>query len=149
MKRAFWLFVLSIAVASCASSPQRNVDLVNRALDAMGGSDALAKVRTISVKGTTKQWEPEQSAAPGGEARFANEATFETSGDFSRRAVRVDWVKNFVYPTPRTFKYTEIVTPDAGYVLGIDSNARNKQNLETNPPAHASPIAAANTTALR
>ena len=36
-----------------------------------------------------------------------------------------------------TFQFSELVTPEAGYVLGIDSNGRNKQNRETNPPGHA------------
>ena len=137
MKRILGVLFLSAIIGACASSPQRNQDLVNRALDAMGGAEALAQIKTISVKGTWKQWEPEQSMVAGGEMRFANEATFETTADFTARAARVDWVKNFAYPTPRTFKYTEIVMPEAGYVLGIDSGSRNKQSMETNPPAHA------------
>ena len=43
----------------------------------------------------------------------------------------------FAYPAPRTFKYSEIVTPDSGYVLGVDSNGRNAQSQQMNPPAHA------------
>jgi glyoxylase-like metal-dependent hydrolase (beta-lactamase superfamily II) len=45
-------------------------------------------------------------------------------------------VRNFAYPAPRTFTFSEIVTPAAGYVAGIDSNGRTKQSLESNPPAH-------------
>ncbi|HKA41530.1 MAG TPA: hypothetical protein VKF40_06040, partial [Burkholderiales bacterium] len=138
MKRLLWLPLVMLIVAACVDFPQqRNQDLVNRAVDAMGGADALAQLRTVVVKGTWKQWEPEQSAVPDGEMRFANEATFESTGDFTARSVRVDWVKNFAYPTARTFKYTEIVTPEAGWVIGIDSNGRNKQNLESKPPAHS------------
>src|SRR5262245_19532309 len=118
MLRVWWALLLSLAVGSCATSPQRNVDLVNRALDAMGGADSYAKVKTISVKGSWKQWEPEQSFAPGGEMRHANDARFETVADYATRSARVDWVKDFAYPAPRTFKFSEIVTPDAGYVIG-------------------------------
>src|SRR6266852_5535728 len=39
--------------------------------------------------------------------------------------------------TPRTFKFTEIVLPDSGYVLGVDSNGRNAQSQKMNPPAHS------------
>ena len=46
-------------------------------------------------------------------------------------------MKNFSYPSTRTFKFSEIVTADAGYVAGIDSNGRNKQSLESNPPGHS------------
>jgi len=137
MKRMLLLVAATLFAASCATGPSRESNLVNRALDAMGGADSLAKVRTIHVKGTMKQWEPEQSMVPGGEMRFANEASFESVGDFSRRAVRVDWVKKFAYPSPRTFTFSEIVTPEAGYVIGVDSNGRNKQSLETKPAAHS------------
>src|SRR5438876_3925186 len=73
----------------------------------------------------------------GGEMRLANESTFEAATDVASGATRIDWVRNFHYPTPRTFRFSEIVTPDAGYVAGIDSNGRTKQSLESKPPAHA------------
>ena len=135
MKRI--MLLLSLFIAACATAPQRSQDLVNRALDAMGGADALAQVKTIAMKATVKHWEPEQSAVADGEMRFAAEATVELTGDFATHTMRIDWVKNFAYPAPRTFRYSEIVTPQAGYVLGVDSNGRNRQSLANNPPAHA------------
>ena len=124
----FWLGV---------TTPSYAQDLINGALTAMGGADALTQVKTLVVKGTVRHWEPEQSMVAGGEPRHAADSTFEMTGDFTAHAMRVDWVKNFLYPAPRTFQFSEIVTPEAGYVLGIDSNGRNKQNRETNPPGHA------------
>ena len=61
MKRALVVLFSILGLASCATGPSRPQDLVNRAVDAMGGADALASIKTISAKGTTKQWEPEQS----------------------------------------------------------------------------------------
>jgi glyoxylase-like metal-dependent hydrolase (beta-lactamase superfamily II) len=69
--------------------------------------------------------------------RFANESTFEMTRDFASDSSRIDWVRKFAYPAPRTFTFSEIVTPHAGYVIGVDSNARNKQSLSMKPPAHA------------
>jgi glyoxylase-like metal-dependent hydrolase (beta-lactamase superfamily II) len=126
----------ALLVLSCAT-PTREQSLVDRAVSAMGGAERIAAIRTISVKASVKQWEPEQSDAPGGEARFANEATTETVQDRGRRMTRIDWVKNFAYPAPRTFTYSEILSPEAGYVLGVDSNGRNAQNLKMTPPAHS------------
>jgi hypothetical protein len=138
MTRTLCLLLLTAAIGSCATSPQRNVDLVNRALDAMGGADSYAKVKTIAVKGNWKQWEPDQSFAPGGEMRHhANDATFEAVADYGTRSIRVDWVKDFAYPAPRTFKFSEIVTPDAGYVIGREANALNKQSADLKSPAHS------------
>src|SRR5262249_1991914 len=107
------------------------------ALTALGGAKALTQVKTLMVKGTVRYWEPEQSIVADGEMRHTADATFEMTGDFTTHAVRVDWVKNFVYPAPRTFQFSELSTPEAGYVIGIDSNGRNKQSRETTPPGHA------------
>ena len=87
MKRILSLLFLSFIIASCATAPQRNQDLVNRALDAMGGANALAGIKTLNVKLSTKQWEPEQSVMAGGEMRFSNESTYEVTADFAARRV--------------------------------------------------------------
>lgn len=137
MKRtALWLS-LSFVLASCASAPSREQTLVERALEALGGAERLAGVKTIAMKGTVKHWEPEQSMVPGGDMRFAAESTFELSADFASHAVRIDWAKNYAYPAPRKWSFSEIVTREAGYVIGVDSTGRTKQSLESNPPAHA------------
>jgi len=141
MKRAASLFALSLAVAAvvaaCASmSSPRSQDLVGRAVQAQGGAEALAGARTYYEKGTVKQWEPEQSMAAGGEMRFAGESTYEAIGDVASRSARVDWSRKLAYPAPREFTFTEVVTPDAGYVAGIDSSGRTKQSLDSTPPAH-------------
>ena len=136
MKRTLAVFALSF-LAACAAQQTREQSLVDRAVDAMGGADRLAALKTVSARGTLKQWEPEQSESPGGEMRFANESGFEIVQDRSQRASRTDIERRFVYPTPRTFKFTEVVYPDAGYVLGVDTNGRNAQSQKMNPPAHS------------
>ena len=136
MQRILVAFSGVLLLVSCAT-PTREQSLVNRALDAVGGAERLAALKTISVKGNVKQWEPEQSDVPGGEPRFAVQSTFDFVQDVERRASRTDWVKNYAYPAPRTFTYSEIITPEAGYVLGVDSNGRNAQNLKMSPPAHS------------
>jgi glyoxylase-like metal-dependent hydrolase (beta-lactamase superfamily II) len=136
MKHAVAALCSALLAVSCAT-PTREQNLVDRSLDAMGGAERLAGIKAIAFKGNAKYWEPEQSDAPGGEMRFANESTFEGITDVAARSTRIDWVRNFAYPAPRTFTFSEIVTPEAGYVLGVDSNGRNAQNLKTSPPAHS------------
>jgi glyoxylase-like metal-dependent hydrolase (beta-lactamase superfamily II) len=136
MKLAFVALSSAFFLVSCATqTPEQS--LVNKAVDAMGGAERLAGVKTITFKGTGKQWEPEQSDVPGGEPRFANETNFEGIIDAASRSSRIDIVRNFAYPAPRTFTFSEIVTPEAGFVLGVDSNGRNAQNLKMSPPAHS------------
>jgi glyoxylase-like metal-dependent hydrolase (beta-lactamase superfamily II) len=137
MKRGAILLVVSLLLVSCATMQQGGQALVSRAVQALGGADALAAVKTVSLRGTVRQWEPEQSMTAGGEMRFACESAFETVTDGAAGATRTDWSRKFAYPTPRTFTFTEIVTPTAGYVAGVDSNGRTKQSLESNPPAHS------------
>jgi glyoxylase-like metal-dependent hydrolase (beta-lactamase superfamily II) len=138
MKRTVLSLAVSLFVVSCAMlQGQRSQDLVGRAVQGVGGADKLAAVKTMSLKGTVRQWEPEQSLTPGGEMRFACESTFDAVTDTASGATRIEWVRKFAYPAPRTFTFTEIVTPEAGYVAGIDSNGRTKQSLDSNPPAHA------------
>ena len=107
MKRAGPMLALSLVIAmvvvACASMRGDGRDHVARAVQAQGGTDAMAKVKTISQKGTVRQWAPEQSQVAGGEMRFANQATMESVTDVSRRVTRTDWVRDFQYPAQRTF----------------------------------------------
>jgi len=128
--------VIALIVVACASMSGGGPDLVARGLQAQGGADALTAVKTISQKATVRYWEPEQSAVAGGEMRFANESTLDMVTDVAGGASRMDWVRKYEYPAPRTDTFSEIVTADAGYVAGIDSSGRTKQSLESNPPAH-------------
>ena len=113
MKRVVSLLALSLVVVASAPATSDSQDLVERAVQAMGGADALNAIKTVSIKGTVRQWEPEQSIVPGGEMRLANDSTFEILSDVGARATRIDWVRNYVYPSTRTYTFSEIVTPDA------------------------------------
>src|SRR5262245_50358494 len=126
----------AFVLLSCATATKEQ-SLVNKAADAMGGARALSGIKTSSSTSTVKYWEPEQSDVPGGEPRFAAEAKVQTTTDRASRAVRIDYEKNFAYPAPRTFTYSEIVKPDAGYVIGVDSNGRNAESMKATPPAHS------------
>ena len=115
MKHVLVALCSALSSVSCAT-PTREQSLVDRAVNAMGGAERLAAIKTIAFKGSAKYWEPEQSDVPGGDTRFANESTFSGITDVGARASRIDWVRNFAYPAPRTFTFSEIVTPEAGYV---------------------------------
>ena len=137
MKRAAFLIAFLLTAVSCASMRQQTQSHVDRAVQALGGADALRAIKTVATKGSVRQWEPEQSMTAGGEMRFASESTFEAVTDLGGDTTRVDWVRNFAYPAPRTYRFTEVVTPQTGYVAGVDSSGRTKQSQESNPPAHS------------
>ncbi len=59
MKRALLLLLL-LGVGVCMTTPLHAQDLINGALTAMGGADALAQVKSIVVKGTVRYYEMQQ-----------------------------------------------------------------------------------------
>src|SRR5262249_7104422 len=115
MKRVGLLLALVLIAASCATvSPPQGQDLVKRAVQAVGGADLLAGVKTLSVEGTARQWEPEQSMAAGGEMRFANASTFVFLSDVPSGARGIAGVRTFQSRAPRSFRFSETVPPDGG-----------------------------------
>src|SRR6266542_3039976 len=142
MRRIAGALALFVFVTSCASSgggkPASDaLDPVNRALTAMGGADKVGALEKLTVKGTARHWEPEQSVKVDGEPRLAGDSTFVVTRALDSKAARIEWDRKLVYPTPREYRFTEIVTPSAGYVEGIDTTAPTKQTQASNPPRHA------------
>ncbi|HKO90994.1 MAG TPA: MBL fold metallo-hydrolase [Polyangiaceae bacterium] len=124
---------LTACLAACKATPD---DPLSKGVAALGGQDTLGAAKTFLVKGTVKQWEPGQSVVADGEPRLGNESTFTLLTDLAAGTSRTDWERKYLYPAPRNYTYSEIVTPTAGYVAGIDSTGRTKPSLDSNPPAH-------------
>jgi glyoxylase-like metal-dependent hydrolase (beta-lactamase superfamily II) len=129
-----------LAVASpvlAAREDMSGIDVVNRAVSALGGKAALAQVKSLTLKAEVRHWEPEQSVVADGEMRLAGDSTIVLSRDFQSEAARTDWERKLVYPSPREYKFTEIVVGNMGYVLGIDSTSPTRQAASSNPSQHA------------
>ena len=101
------------APAIAAESAQ---ELVKQAVAAQGGADALKALKTISIKGEAKFWEPGQAFKPGGEPRFLGDATYTATGDFANHVIRIDWDRDQKYPEAAKLKYSEVMTQKMGYV---------------------------------
>ena len=89
MKQALVALCSAALLVSCATVT-REQRLVDRAVEAMGGAERIAALKTVTFKGTAKFWEPEQSDVPGGESRFVVDAPFEGIYDPASRARRRD-----------------------------------------------------------
>src|SRR5262249_59667555 len=74
MRRIAVLVLASLIAVSGATASPRSDGLVSKAVQALGGESALASVKTVAVKGSIRQWEPEQSVNPGGEMRLAHDS---------------------------------------------------------------------------
>ncbi len=108
---------------------------VNRAIEAVGGYK-LANIRALTIKGTNRQFEPQQSVLPDEGTIPGGVSTFVATHDFAGGRLRTEWERNLLTPVARTYRYSEVVTPDAGYVNGIDSSGRTKQSRDSKSPQH-------------
>ncbi len=136
MKRLLLCVAAAVVLGSCASTATRTGELIDRSVRALGGAEALQKIHSVALTGTAHHWAPEQSPAAGGEMRYSGGSRFHTEMDFKTGMARTDWVRNLLYPAKRTYTFSEIIAPDAGYVEGIDTQSRNAQSLQSKPPGH-------------
>jgi glyoxylase-like metal-dependent hydrolase (beta-lactamase superfamily II) len=118
MKHALSIAALLLAASQMQPALAQNsaADIVKQAVAAQGGADALRGLKTLSVKGDAKFWEPGQSFAPGGEPRFLGDATFAISWDLAKGMARTEWDRDQKYPEPIMLKYTETLLPTLGFV---------------------------------
>lgn len=130
------IFVLFATAANVTEAVAGPADRIHRALHTMGGANALASLKTLRFAATVRQFDPEQSFAPDG-APWQTTSEFTMTVDLKANASRIDWVKTYELPIPSKRAFSEIVTPQAGFVLGVDSLLRVKQSIANDPPAHA------------
>lgn len=109
------IFVLA---TTCPSHAQATaLDLVQRAVAAQGGADALRAVQTLAIKGVGRQSVTGQAYRPVGEPRFVGESIFTVTADVARQSVRVDWDRELRLPTPSRAQFSELVFPTFGVVV--------------------------------
>ncbi len=99
-----------------AAAQEGPIDLVKAGVAAEGGADALKALKTISIKGEAKHWEPGQSYSAGGEPRFLGDTTFTATVDLVKGAAKLDVDRAMKYPAVETLKYSEVITPTLGFV---------------------------------
>ena len=139
MKRPVLVALLSLTCGLAGAATAHEdaaLKAVNRAIDAMGGY-RLANVKSIVIKGRNRHWEPQQAFRPNQDNRLGGESEFVITRDLAGGRTRIDWVRNLTAPTVRTYRYSEVVATDGGFVRGIDTSSRMKQSLDSNPPQHA------------
>lgn len=121
-------YALSIAALLLAMSQEQTAfaqgnagDLVKQAVAAQGGAE-LRGLKSLTMKGDAKFWEPGQALVAGGEPRFLGVAKFEVTWDLSGGRARTVWDRDQKYPDPVKMKYTETVLPTMGFVTDDKSS---------------------------
>lgn len=97
-----------------AQSPR---ELVNQAIAAEGGLDALRGLKALAIKADALHWEPGQSKAAGGEPRLLGNTALTITWDLANGMARAEWDRDMKYPAVEKIKYTDVVTPSLGYVI--------------------------------
>jgi hypothetical protein len=108
------LFGIALLRPAGAQVPQP-LDLVKRAIEAMGGVDSLRSLRRIAVRGEVRHWEPEESYTAAGPPIFTDRSTFAVAWDLEKGMARTDWDRAIQFPAVTHDVYSEIVTPEGGY----------------------------------
>ena len=124
------------------TSAQSPTELVQQAVAAQGGADALRGLKTLVIKGEAKHWEPGQSVRAGGEARFIGDSAFTVSADIPNQVIRVDWDRDMKYVAVERLQFSEIVHRTYGIVLegkdvkpmsGIRLAAQHREYMRGSP----------------
>jgi len=133
------VFIAVFTLVSGAAVAASAQDLVKRAIEAAGGEAALGQLKTVAIRGQNVHWEIESSVEPGKAAkpRQGSESKFFIQRDLTSGAARIDWERRVVRtPKPLLQNYSEILVDGIGYVSGIDSAARTRISVQSNPPGH-------------
>lgn len=105
------------ASAQPSLQPMPVHNLVNDAVKALGGADALRALKGLSIRGESRYWEPEQSKAAGGEPKHVEDTKFTVTWELTRGMARTEWDRDHKYPDPAAqIKFTETVLPTLGFV---------------------------------
>ncbi len=110
--------VLVFATAGPSSAQNAASDLLQRAVSAQGGAERLRGVQALVIKGVGRQSVTGQAYRAVGEPRFVGESIFTVTADVTRRSVRVDWDRELRLPTPSRARFSELVFPTFGVVVG-------------------------------
>lgn len=105
------------ASAQPIQQPMPVHNLVNEAVKALGGADALRALKTINITGEAKYWEPGQSKVAGKDPKHVEDVKFTIARDLAGGRARTQWDRDHKYPDPAlVIKYTETATPTGGFV---------------------------------
>jgi glyoxylase-like metal-dependent hydrolase (beta-lactamase superfamily II) len=108
--------LLGLIQVQPATAQESSNDLVNLAIAAEGGADALRALKGVAVKADAHFYGPEQSETAGGAPRDYGTANITITWDLARGVARTKLDRDQVYPAPAKLDYTETVTPTGGFV---------------------------------
>jgi len=117
MKYALSISAALLLALSQPASAQQVQKLVSDAVQALGGADALRNLKSVSITGEAKYFEPGQSKVAGKDPKHVEDVKFTAVRDLAGGRARTQWDRDHKYPDPALMiKYTETVLPNGGFV---------------------------------
>src|SRR5262249_59670863 len=117
MKYALSISAAVLLALSQPAAAQQVQKLVSDAVQALGGADALRNLRSISVTGEAKYWEPGQSKVAGKDPKHVEDVKFTAVRDLAGGRARTQWDRDHKYPDPALMiKYTQTLLPNRGFL---------------------------------
>jgi glyoxylase-like metal-dependent hydrolase (beta-lactamase superfamily II) len=117
MKYALSISAALLLALSQPASAQQVQKLVSDAVQALGGADALRNLKSVSITGEAKYFEPGQSKVAGKDPKHVEDVKFTAIRDLAGGRARTQWDRDHKYPDPALMiKYTETVLPNGGFV---------------------------------
>jgi len=138
---AIGIGALAWAAPAAPANPQQT--LAAAAYTAMGNTDRYAgegsppdQLVIVTLRGTVQQWEPGESESVADLTKpDGGSSNFVQIWDRTRGLFRTEWVRPRAGGGMRT--YTEIYSPEGGYVIGNDANgALTRRAIQGDPPLH-------------
>jgi glyoxylase-like metal-dependent hydrolase (beta-lactamase superfamily II) len=108
--------LLAVVQWQPASAQGQAQNLVNAAVKAQGGADALRALKGVSIRAESRHLEPEQGKVAGGEQKHVEDAKFTATWDLAQGMARTEWDRDHKYPFPAIrIQYSETVLPTLGF----------------------------------
>lgn len=120
MSRAFVALIALLAMLAPLSPAWAQSGyraLLEQSVQAQGGVAAMRALKALSIKAEAAHWDTGQSLVPGGEPRFLGNSTIAMEWDLVTGQARIAWDREKKYPSIERVKYTEVVTPNLGFVV--------------------------------
>jgi hypothetical protein len=124
MKRIPWVFAIALAVSSCNRTPPERQAVVDAA-NALGGSEKILALRTLTMEGEGSAANIGQNTMPDSELPVWKATEFRRFIDFPNNRMRVQQTRTaqFLFAGANTQQIDQGLDGDVAYNVGMDSQA--------------------------
>jgi glyoxylase-like metal-dependent hydrolase (beta-lactamase superfamily II) len=111
--------LLASAAPGCTSTDEAEPTALQKAIDALGGQDALDAFHSLSIEASGTSAVIDEGFEAGGEARDMSTYTADIAIDVAGDSMRISYERDSLVMIPGTTNtFSEIVTDQVGYILG-------------------------------